>query len=110
MQRLVWACGIILSFGCGGNQRAPGWPSVPTETVAGAAAGAAALMTIANPNGSVRKPEKDPSTVKPKPGEQMPASVLDSLDHPTDESKAPAPVPCASRPAQPTLVPDPNCP
>jgi hypothetical protein len=113
MQRLLAACWLFLSIGCGGVQKAEdkvmqNWPKVPTNAVAGAAAGAAALMTVANP-ASVRKPEapQDPSRMKAAPTEQMPGSVLDHLDdQPGNSTK---PVPCR-RPVPAYVAPDPSGP
>jgi hypothetical protein len=121
MRRWLLASWLILGLGCGGaTQRAQAktmehWPSAPAGEVAAVAAGAAAIMTLANPN-SARKPEaaKEAPRLEPQPSEQMPPAMLDRLDEAADPSEPTAP--CreprgedGARPAVPAwLAPDPG--
>ena len=93
---------IPLAFvaACGGPQgpALQNAPKVDPAPIAGAVAGAAAAMTLADPNAATRgKPEKASEKDEPKPievKEQVPESALNNLDHKNDAQKtAPAAAP-----------------
>jgi hypothetical protein len=117
MRRWSATCWLFLVIGCGPevrqtqNKVMENWPQAPANEVAGAAVGAAVLMTLANPD-SARKPEAvdDGSKLKTSPTPQMPASLLDHQSPADDSSTKPAP--CAPREARPPvpawIAPDPG--
>jgi hypothetical protein len=109
--RSLAACLLLLACACGPevhqtqNRVMENWPKAPVNEVAGAAVGAAVLMTIADPK-SAGKPEApdDPGKLEGKPSPQMPAALL---DHDTTAETQPAP--CAPPAAsQPSWVPAPT--
>lgn len=81
----VKAIALMLVAGCGAAPNQPllaNAPRPPQAAVAGVAAGAAAALTLADPDAASRRPEKKqntnmkPMTVK----ESVPGDVLDRLD------------------------------
>ena len=89
---------IVILAACGGSQQPvlANAPHPDPAAVAGVAAGAAAAMTLADPDAATRgKPEKAAPTAEKQPvevKEQVPSSVLDHLDN-------------KNNPAQPTATP-----
>ena len=87
---------ILLAFvaACGGPQgpALQNAPKVDPAPIAGVVAGAAAAMTLADPNAATRgKPEKANEKEEPKPidvKEQVPESAFNNLDHKKDANTA----------------------
>ena len=87
---------ILVAFlaACGGSQQPvlANAPKVDPAPIAGVVAGAAAAMTIADPNAATRgKPEQAQQKEEPKPvevKEHVPESAFDHLDHKDDKTDA----------------------
>lgn len=76
---------VLLAAGCGASPNQPMLANAPRPNqaaVAGVAAGAAAAITLADPDAASRRPEKKQDTnMKPmKVKESVPGDVLDRLD------------------------------
>lgn len=82
--RLLGSIVLALCAACGGAPVAANVPAPNKAAAAGVAAGAAAALTLADPNGAARSAEeqkKDNKEGKPqKSGGTVPADVLDRLD------------------------------
>ncbi len=109
---------LFMIAACGGEPKQPFLANAPhpdNAAVAGVAAGAAAAMTLADPNAATRgKPEKPKEETNKEPievKEQVPADVLDRADHPQTkpaESKPAAKKPAAKRTGPPPKIPRPD--
>ena len=105
---------FVVLVACGGPQEPvlAHAPHPDNAAVAGGAAAAAAAMTLADPDANTRgkpekrepPPEKQPIDVK----EQVPASVLDNLDH--KKGSGATPVQPAAAPAKKEKGPPPKIP
>jgi hypothetical protein len=94
---------LALIFGACGEPVLRNAPRPNTAAAAGVAAGAAAAITLADPNAAAKHAEsaKTPNEKKPvKAGPNVPSDVLDRLDANGSGSSAPAEEPKRA-PAQP---------
>lgn len=106
MSRLSLVLAVALLGACGGPPLLQNVPRPNTAAVAGIAAGTAAALTLANPQGAAaaqeaRKPNKE---LQPNRSEaNVPSDVLDRLDE--KQKQKPAAVdPAAAEGAAPTTV------
>lgn len=104
-----WIAVVLTIAACGAEPKQPMLANAPhpdNAAVAGVAAGAAAAMTLADPNAATRgKPEKPKADEEKAPvevKEQVPSDVFDRLDQkpgapaPANGSAAPAAKPAAA--------------
>lgn len=99
------AIAFVLLAACGASPNQPVLANAPRpnpSAVAGVAAAAAAAVTLAAPDAAGRKPEKNQDTEKKpiKVKENVPAAVLDRLDHADKQPANAEPAPASAEPAK----------
>jgi hypothetical protein len=107
MSRLSLLLAVALLGACGGPPLLQNVPRPNTAAVAGVAAGTAAALTLANPQGAAaaqeaRKPNKELQAKRSEA--DVPSDVLDRLDEKQKQKPAEADTAAAAEGAAPTTI------